>query len=51
MLSQNNTRLIIKNVKYLIILLLTAQLAFGQEKRFVFESIDVRTPDGWDIKK
>jgi hypothetical protein len=26
-------------------------LSAGQETRFEFESIDVRTPTGWDIKK
>jgi len=31
------------------LLFLISTLTFGQEKRFEFESIDVRTPDGWNI--
>lgn len=31
------------------LLVLFATLTFSQEKRFEFESIDVRTPDGWNI--
>ena len=35
----------------LLIFLVISSISFSQEKRFEFESIDVRTPDGWDIKK
>lgn len=31
------------------LLLLISTLALSQERRFEFESIDVRTPDGWNI--
>ena len=31
------------------LLLLISTLALSQEKRFEFESIDVRTPNGWNI--
>jgi hypothetical protein len=36
-------------MKFLIALLLAAQVTFSQEKRFEFESIDVRTEYGWQI--
>jgi len=32
-----------------VLLILISTLALSQEKRFEFESIDVRTPDGWNI--
>jgi hypothetical protein len=35
----------------LLIFLVISSISFSQEKRYEFESIDVRTPDGWDIKK
>ena len=35
----------------LIFIILISSITFSQEKRFEFESIDVRTPIGWDIKK
>ena len=35
----------------LLIFILVSSISFSQEKRYEFESIDVRTPDGWDIKK
>ena len=31
--------------------ILVSSISFSQEKRYEFESIDVRTPDGWDIKE
>lgn len=31
------------------LLILLSSLAFSQERRFEFESIDVRTPEGWNI--
>jgi len=33
----------------LLILIFVSSISFSQEKRFIFESIDVRTPDGWNI--
>jgi hypothetical protein len=38
-------------MKNLITLLLLTQLTFSQERIFEFNSIDVRTPTGWDIKE
>jgi hypothetical protein len=35
----------------LLIFILVSSISFSQEKRYEFDSIDVRTPDGWDIKK
>ena len=35
----------------LLIFLLVSSITSSQEKRFEFESIDVRTPTGWNIKK
>jgi hypothetical protein len=35
----------------LLIFILVSSISFSQEKRYEFESIDVRTPDGWDIKE
>ena len=35
----------------LLIFLVISSISLSQEKRYEFESIDVRTPDGWDIKK
>ena len=35
----------------LIFIILISLIGSSQEKRFEFESIDVRTPIGWDIKK
>jgi len=35
----------------LLIFLVISSISFSQEKRYEFDSIDVRTPDGWDIKK
>ena len=35
----------------LIFIILISLITSSQEKRFEFESIDVRTPIGWDIKK
>ncbi len=34
----------------LIFIILISSITFSQEKRFEFESIDVRTPTGWDIR-
>ena len=33
----------------LLIFLLISTITYSQERRFEFESIDVRTPDGWNI--
>jgi hypothetical protein len=33
----------------LSIFLLVSTITYSQERRFEFESIDVRTPDGWNI--
>ena len=33
----------------LLLVLLTSGIINSQEKRFEFESLDVRTPDGWNI--
>lgn len=39
-------------MRFLILLLLTLSFSsFSQEKRFEFETVDMRTPEGWDIKK
>jgi hypothetical protein len=39
-------------MRFLILLfLLLSFLTYSQERKFEFESIDVRTLDGWDIKK
>ena len=39
-------------MRFLILLLLTLSFSsFSQEKRFEFETVDKRTPDGWDIIK
>jgi hypothetical protein len=35
----------------LIFIILISSITSSQEKRFEFESIDVRTSTGWDIKK
>jgi len=35
----------------LLIFLVISSISFSQEKKYEFDSIDVRTPDGWDIKK
>jgi hypothetical protein len=35
----------------LLMFILVSSISFSQERNFEFESIDVRTPDGWDIKK
>lgn len=35
----------------LLIFLVISSISFSQEKRYEFESIDVRTPYEWDIKK
>ena len=35
----------------LLMFILVSSISFSQEKRYEFESIDVRTPDGWDIKE
>ena len=35
----------------LLIFLLVSSILFSQEKRFEFETVDMRTPDGWDIRK
>ena len=38
-------------MRFLILLLLTLSFSsFSQEKRFEFETVDMRTPDGWDIR-
>lgn len=38
-------------MRFLILLLLTLSFSsFSQERRFKFETVDMRTPDGWDIK-
>ena len=34
----------------LLIFLLGSSILFSQEKRFEFETVDMRTPDGWDIR-
>jgi len=34
----------------LSIFLLISSISFSQEKRFEFETVDMRTPDGWDIR-
>ena len=34
----------------LIFIILISSITFSQEKKFEFESIDVRTPTGWDIR-
>ena len=34
----------------LIFIILISSITFSQEKIFEFESIDVRTPTGWDIR-
>jgi hypothetical protein len=39
-----------KKITFIIAILITS-LSSGQERKFEFESIDVRTPTGWDIKK
>ena len=39
-----------KKIIFTIVIFISL-LSAGQETRFEFESIDVRTPDGWDIKK
>lgn len=41
-------------MRYLVLLLFVLFSSFNlvpQEKRFEFETVDMRTPDGWDIKK
>ena len=38
-----------KNLK-LLVFLLVSSILFSQEKRFEFETVDMRTPTGWDIK-
>jgi hypothetical protein len=37
-----------KKIVFALLLLITS-LTYSQEKRFEFESIDVRTAEGWDI--
>jgi hypothetical protein len=38
-------------MRFLILLLLTLSFSlFSQEKRYQFETVDMRTPDGWDIR-
>jgi hypothetical protein len=38
-------------MRFLILLLLTLSFSsFSQEKRFEFETVDMRTPDGWEIR-
>lgn len=34
----------------LLIFFLVSSILFSQEKRFKFETVDMRTPTGWDIK-
>ena len=34
----------------LLLLLLLSTITYSQEKRFEFETVDMRTPDGWDIR-
>ena len=34
----------------LLIFLLASSILFSQEKRFEFETVDMRTPTGWDIR-
>ena len=35
----------------LLIFFLASLVLFSQEKRFEFGTVDMRTPDGWDIRK
>jgi hypothetical protein len=38
-------------MRFLILLLLTLSFSsFSQEKRFEFETVDMRTPTGWEIR-
>jgi hypothetical protein len=38
-------------MRFLILLFLMLSFSsFSQEKRFEFETVDMRTPDGWDIR-
>lgn len=37
--------------KLLLLLVLVTQVTLSQERIFEFNSIDVRTPTGWDIKE
>ena len=34
----------------LLIFFLASLVLFSQEKRFEFETVDMRTPDGWEIR-
>jgi hypothetical protein len=34
----------------LLIFILVSSITSSQEKRFEFETVDMRTPDGWDIR-
>ena len=34
----------------LLMFLLVSSITFSQEKRFEFVTVDMRTPDGWDIR-
>jgi hypothetical protein len=34
----------------LLIFILVSTITSSQEKRFEFETVDMRTPDGWDIR-
>ena len=34
----------------LLIFLLVSSILFSQEKRYQFETVDMRTPEGWEIR-
>ena len=34
----------------LLVFLLISSISFSQEKRFEFRTVDMRTPDGWEIR-
>jgi len=35
----------------IILFFFISSISFSQEKIFEFETVDIRTPDGWDIKQ